>query len=274
MPEPPEEPATGAPDDPPRRATGRATARLRAGGRSQSVVAVPEPLVPDRPEEPQPQPEPQAASQPEPQPQPAAPSGPPVGSAADPDTVPPPVPADGPVGVAPVETREGGDAAAAPPGRLRLVSLLLALAAVVLAIAAIVLGLALRDRRTADRDRAAAVAAARQESVNFTTIDYQHLDRDLDRVAANATGDFKREFLAARKDVAPLVQQNQAVSLGEVVDAAAVTSTSRRATVLVIANSTVRSTQLQQGAVRNFRLKLTLERIGGRWLVSDLEPVA
>ena len=56
---------------------------------------------------------------------------------------------------------------------------------------AVVLGRQALDQRAEARDRSAALAAARQIAVNFSTLDYRTFDRDTARVAAVATGTFK-----------------------------------------------------------------------------------
>ena len=64
--------------------------------------------------------------------------------------------------------------------------------------------------------------AARQQAVNFTTLDYRHLDRDLGRVLDGATGEFRKEFEAGTKDLKELVTANRAVSEGEALEAVGV----------------------------------------------------
>ena len=61
--------------------------------------------------------------------------------------------------------------------------------------------------------------AARQQAVNFTTLDYRHLDRDLGRVLDGATGDFRKQFRAGTTDLTALVTANKAVADGEVLEA-------------------------------------------------------
>jgi Mce-associated membrane protein len=46
------------------------------------------------------------------------------------------------------------------------------------------------------------------------------------------------------------------------------------ATVLVAVDRTVKDSTDPQGAVAHDRWRVDLEKHGGRWLVSDLEPVA
>lgn len=126
-----------------------------------------------------------------------------------------------------------------------------------------------------DRDerRTQILAAARQHAVNFTTLDYQHLDRDLGRVLDGATGQFREQFKSGSADLSELVTQNEAVSSGEVLEAGIVTDDADSARVLVVADSTVTNTASTEPQKRHYRMQLDLVLQGGRWLVSDLQFV-
>lgn len=115
--------------------------------------------------------------------------------------------------------------------------------------------------------------AARQQAVNFTTLDYQTLDRDLQRVLDGSTGDFRKQFEAGTKDLKDLVTKNRAVSKGDVLEAGIVTSDDDSAQVLVVADSTVTNASSAQPEKRHYRIAMDLVRDHGRWLVSDLQFV-
>jgi Mce-associated membrane protein len=121
-----------------------------------------------------------------------------------------------------------------------------------------------------DSQRADVLQAARQQTVNFTTLDYRRLDRDLGRVLSGSTGDFRKQFQAGTKNLTELVTANKAVAKGKVLDAGIVSSDSDSAVVLVVADSTVVNTASPKGEQRHYRLQLHLIRHQGHWLVSDL----
>jgi Mce-associated membrane protein len=157
----------------------------------------------------------------------------------------------------------------APAGRL-----LLFAALALLAVAALVGTAVLVPKMSAagarDDRRAEVLHAARQQTVNFTTLDYRHLDRDLGRVLAGSTGDFRKQFRAGTKNLTELVTANKAVSQGEVLEAGLVSSDADSARVLVVADSTVVNTASPKGEKRHYRIQLDLVRHQGSWLVSDL----
>lgn len=140
----------------------------------------------------------------------------------------------------------------------------------------VLIGLLLaRQGQASDRDqlREQILAAARQRAVNFVTLDYRNLDRDLGRVRAGATGKFREEFTAGTANLRQIVTQNKAVAKGEVLEAGIVSSDADSARVLVVADSAVTNTASTKPETRHYRLQLDLVLRKGQWLVSDLEFV-
>lgn len=117
------------------------------------------------------------------------------------------------------------------------------------------------------------LAAARQEALNFISLDYRHFDQDSKNVLAGATGDFKQQFSDESATLQSVVTANRAVSSGQVLQAGVVTSGAASARVLVVADSTVVNTAAPSGQVRNYRLQMDLVEQGGRWLTSGIEFV-
>lgn len=148
---------------------------------------------------------------------------------------------------------------------------------VLVAVAAAALAAVSLTRLTAaterDQRREQVLDAARRATVNFTTLDYRRLDRDLGRVLTGATGKFRSQFKAGARDLSALVTRNKAVSRGEVLEAGLVSSDDDSARVLVAADSTVTNAASPKPQQRYYRIQLDLVRSGGRWLVSDLQFV-
>lgn len=179
-----------------------------------------------------------------------------------------------------VPSDEPGDEPGAPtrgsrrrPAGPALVLVALALAAVACLVLVALTLPRLSDAADRDARRTAILAAARQHAVNFTTLDYRRLDRDLERVLDGATGQFRAQFKAGTADLSTLVTENQAVSQGEVLEAGLVSDDADSARVLVVADSTVTNTADPGPQKRYYRLQLDLVLRGDRWLVSDLQFV-
>ena len=162
---------------------------------------------------------------------------------------------------------------ATPRGRwavwLLTVALLGALAA------AGVLGRQWYDQRQLDTARQQALAAARQETVDFVSISAATIDQDLKRIADGATGQFHDEFTQDMSQVRAAVVDNKVQSKGTVLRAAVVSSNAHTAVVLVALDATVKNTNAPDGRLSHYRIQVSLTRDAGsgRWLVSQLQFV-
>lgn len=149
----------------------------------------------------------------------------------------------------------------------------LSLVLVLLAAAALIGAVKLRDAAQRDDARSAALAAARQEALNLTSIDGQNIDADLKRVQDNATGAFATDFAGRAKDLKSVLTTNAVVAEGHVIEAALVRGDNDTATVLVVVDSSVKNKAAPAGRDNTYRMQLDLERHGGRWLTSSLQFV-
>lgn len=150
---------------------------------------------------------------------------------------------------------------------LALLTLLVLVACVVL------LAVQLRAASAEEARDGAILAAARQEVVNFTTLNYRKLDRDFGRITQGATGQFQKEFSARTGQLDDLLRENRTVSEGDVIESGIVSADDDSAKVIVVADAVVRNTEEPRGTSRHYRMKLSLVREGDRWLTSKVEFV-
>jgi Mce-associated membrane protein len=163
------------------------------------------------------------------------------------------------------------------PGR-RVVRVALAVLVAALLVASLVL-LATRlgpvlDRRDADTRRAQVLQQAKQHAVNFTTLDFESFDDDVELVLDGSTGSFREQFRAGVDDVRELVTQNESRSVGTVREAAVVTDDDDSARVLVVVDTEVTNVASQTPTPRHYRIQMDLTRTADEWLVSDLTFVS
>jgi len=149
---------------------------------------------------------------------------------------------------------------------------------VLLVAALVALGLAGRQWYEQSRRGAAqraAVAAATQATVNFVSISASTVDRDLQRIAGAATGDFSDEFNRGRQQVRTAVLENGVESRGTVLRAGLVSGDPDSAVVLVAVDATVRNKAAPNGKLSHYRIQvdMALDPESGRWLVSRLQFV-
>jgi Mce-associated membrane protein len=157
------------------------------------------------------------------------------------------------------------------PGSALLVLLALTLAAlVVLAVVAI----KARGAEQVETARDQAQAAATDHVVDILSYDYRHLSRDFARGGAALTGRFKGDYAqTTSRVIRPTAEQYHAVVKAEVAGSSVVSATSERVVVLLFVNQTTTSTRLDGPKVDLNRVRLTLDKTGGQWLVSDVQAL-
>jgi Mce-associated membrane protein len=164
-----------------------------------------------------------------------------------------------------------------PPGR-RAGTLALVVLLVVAALGSVVV-LATRigpvvGQRGTDERRSQVLQQAKQAAVNFTTLDYESFDEDVELVLDGSTGTFREQFRAGVDDVRELVTQNRSRSVGTVREAALVSDDDDSARVLVVVDTEVTNVASTTPVPRHYRIQMDLTRTGDTWLVSDLTFVS
>ena len=128
-------------------------------------------------------------------------------------------------------------------------------------------GLQLRSAEHREDARKDVVAAARQQAINLTSIDYRTATRDLQRIIDGSTGDLQRTY-RTRLGAAAALQQSKAVETGAVVATALVSYDGDRAQVAIAVNQTVSTSEAKDKLRGARRMLLDMKREHGRWLVS------
>jgi Mce-associated membrane protein len=150
---------------------------------------------------------------------------------------------------------------------------------VVILAAAATLGGALTWRTHGDRADAATrqerygavLAAADAEVTAFVNLRYDHAARSVQAVAAGATGQFRDHYVSAADHVVRALRRNRSSMTGQVVWSGVTAIGPTSATVIAATTGTVSNVRTKGARMpRSFRLRVTLERQGGRWLTSDI----
>ena len=130
------------------------------------------------------------------------------------------------------------------------------------------------DRRGDDDLDQGAVEVARQQAKNFFSLDYRHVDDDIEALLELATDDFRTKYAAKQDKLVDAIVKNKVVETATVPeDGAAVEYLSDdRAQVLVAVDVTIASGS--RGSERSRpRTRIKLSRVDGEWLVSDIDQV-
>ncbi len=121
--------------------------------------------------------------------------------------------------------------------------------------------------------RADAVRAATDGAAALLTYHADSVDSDLRAARERLTGKFKASYTAYTHQVVIPDSHRKHVSAVAVVPAAAsVSATTSRAVVIVFVNQTFNS-DLDPPTATASSVRVSLAKIGGRWLISDFTPV-
>jgi Mce-associated membrane protein len=112
--------------------------------------------------------------------------------------------------------------------------------------------------------------AARSGVVDMTSFDYLTLDDDLEQIRRETTGDLKKEAVDQLDSRRKQITDTQATVNTEVVGAGVTSATPTKGTVLLVIQSTQKSTASPQAEVLRYRIRVDLEKVGGRWLLSGI----
>ena len=125
----------------------------------------------------------------------------------------------------------------------------------------------------------AALVAARTEAVNFFTLDYRHIDADIAAVLQLATGTFKTEYAHKQTTVRQGIVSGRLSSTATIDDASTAVEMQTRSQVIVLAavDATTTAAGTAGSAAKSqtdrYRMRLTVDNVHGRWLVSSIEQV-
>lgn len=150
---------------------------------------------------------------------------------------------------------------------------LLALATLALIALAAVSALRVLDDRAADDLRDSAVDTASEHALTLLSVSSDNVDRTLDTLLDNSTGDFRRQFEGIRKTFGDVVRKGKVTSRGKVVSAAVAEVDETSARVLLALTATVTNSEAKKPEARQYRITVDLTRKEEQWLVSGMQFV-
>ena len=127
-----------------------------------------------------------------------------------------------------------------------------------------------------DRARSTAVEVAGSRTAELLSYEHSSVDAKVRRVADSLTRGFRDEYSQLMTEVvAPAAKQQQVTTTAKVSAASVISATPQRAVCLLFVNQTTEAGKGEQRAPRvsGSRVRVSLQRVDGRWLVSGLEPV-
>lgn len=160
-----------------------------------------------------------------------------------------------------------------PPAQVVRSALVAALTAAV-ALAGLVGWLGFRtyraERNEAQRDLF--VRTAQDVAVNLSTVDFEHVDADAQRIMDLAVGAFADSFAQHKQTYIINAKQAKTRSLGTVTDAGLESQNGDQGSVLVAV--TVKSAEAGERAAQYFRMRIAVQKVGDGAKVSDVAFVS
>ncbi|OPX16597.1 hypothetical protein B1964_04055 [Gordonia sp. i37] len=174
------------------------------------------------------------------------------------------------------DATESAPTAADGPSRGRWLAVMLVCVALV--IAGIAYGAVLftshRDAQAVDTRNALVLSTTREAAADLVTLRHNSADADVQRIRNLSTGDFQNQISDTTGSFSAILTQGQVDSVGSARQVALVSADDSKATTIAAVTSTVKNSETPEGQQRVYRMKLSLENHGGRWLVSNVEFVS
>ncbi|OBG78241.1 hypothetical protein A9X05_23090 [Mycobacterium sp. E3298] len=105
----------------------------------------------------------------------------------------------------------------------------------------------------------------------LTSIDSNKVDDNFRQVLDGATGEFKDMYTQSSVKLRQLLIDNKATAHGVVVDSAIQSESTNRVVVLVFIDQTVTNTAAPDPRIDRSRIKMTMEKVDGRWRASKVQ---
>lgn len=122
-----------------------------------------------------------------------------------------------------------------------------------------------------DSLRESALAAAKQDAVDFASYNYTTLAADFARARSHLTPDFAAKYDQISAQLREVIVQYRGESKATVLAAAVQSVAPKQAVVLLFVDQTITTNQSKTPRVDRNRMQLTMQRTkGGGWLISDL----
>jgi Mce-associated membrane protein len=134
-----------------------------------------------------------------------------------------------------------------------------------------------RALRSVESARQDAVAAAMQDVPKILGYDYRHLSSDISGAKALSTGQFLSDYSSTAQKVLASAPSVKGIVTATVADQAVIKAQPDRVTLLLfVDHESVKQLKGQKTPTTRidpFRVQVTMSKVHGRWLVSDLEGI-
>jgi Mce-associated membrane protein len=122
--------------------------------------------------------------------------------------------------------------------------------------------------------RTQALAAAQRATPDLLSYDYRHLQQDIDKAEKHLTGQFVTDYTGTmEKGVTPVASQYKVVVKAEVIVSSVVSVKPDEVVTLLFVNTTTTSTRVEGPRIDQNRVRMTLQKVDDRWLISQVDAL-
>jgi Mce-associated membrane protein len=132
---------------------------------------------------------------------------------------------------------------------------------------------AYESRQTANQ-RNLFLQVGRQGALNLTTIDFEHVDQDVQRVLDSSTGTFYDDFDARAQPFKEVVKQAKSKSAGTIAEAGVQSMSNDGADVLVAVTVKTSNAGAAEQEPRAWRMLISVQKVGDQAKVSNVRFVS
>ena len=180
-----------------------------------------------------------------------------------------------PAGPLHAKSRTSGSNGQGVIGRFGITAIVNVLVILILIGALIFTVLRVRDQDSQSSLRNSAFRSAGTYGIYLSSYDYKNLNGPNSawaNVEKHATPKFRHDFETTSSDLSKLLSQYNATATGQVVDVGLESVTSSKAVALIFVDQTVTNTvQKPNSVTQPLRVKLTMIRQNGQWLIDQLQ---
>ncbi|MFD6199712.1 hypothetical protein ACFWE3_23715 [Mycobacteriaceae bacterium NPDC060252] len=103
--------------------------------------------------------------------------------------------------------------------------------------------------------------------------DYRDVERNTSEILEKSTGAFKEKYTKSSARLRQILVDNKARSSGKVIDSAIHTESVDKVIMLLFIDQSVANVAVPDARVDRSRVRMTMEKVDGRWLASDVELI-
>jgi Mce-associated membrane protein len=118
-----------------------------------------------------------------------------------------------------------------------------------------------------------ALAVAEAYVLRLTNIDADDVDRNFAAIADGSTGEFNAMHTRSGAKLRQLLIDNEATARGHVTEAVIKSAEKNHAVVVLLVNQAVRNAENPEPVIDRSRIRMTMDKVDGRWLASKVELV-